>query len=71
MRMLKRMTAQIIDINDRHSEDGVTRCNLPVAVDFWIPWCQPRRIIAPATEKLAKEYKGRFKFCTLNVDESR
>lgn len=66
-----KMTAQVIEITDGNFEDEVIRCNLPVVVDFWAPWCQPCRMIAPATEKLAKEYQGRLKFCKLNVDESR
>jgi thioredoxin 1 len=27
-------------------------------------------MIAPITEKLAKKYQGRLKFCKLNVDEN-
>ena len=27
-------------------------------------------MIAPITEKLSKEYDGKFKFCKLNVDEN-
>ena len=27
-------------------------------------------MIAPITEKLSKEYNGKFKFCKLNVDEN-
>ncbi len=67
----EKMTAQVIEINDSSFEAEVISSNLPVVVDFWAPWCQPCRMIAPATEKLAKEYEGRLKFCKLNVDESR
>jgi len=37
---------------------------------FWAPWCGPGCVIAPITEKLAKEYAGRLKFCKLKVDEN-
>jgi thioredoxin 1 len=63
--------AGIIEINDGNFEDEVLRSSSPVVVDFWAPWCGPCRMIAPITEKLAKEYEGRVKFCKLNADENR
>jgi thioredoxin 1 len=64
------MTAEVIEIEDVNFEDEVLKSSSPVAVDFWAPWCGPCRMIAPITEKLAKEYQGRLKFCKLNVDEN-
>jgi thioredoxin 1 len=60
----------VMEINDDNFEDEVLKCNLPVIVDFWAPWCGPCRMIAPITEKLAKEYAGRIKLCKLNVDDN-
>ena len=60
----------VMEINDDNFEDEVLKCNLPVIVDFWVPWCGPCRMIAPITEKLAKEYAGRIKLCKLNVDDN-
>lgn len=64
-------TASVIEVNDSNFNHDVLECEIPVVVDFWAPWCGPCRGIAPVTEKLAREYRGRVKFCKLNVDENR
>jgi len=65
-----KITARVIVINDDSFEDEVLKCKLPVMVDFWAPWCGPCRMIAPITEKLAKEYEDRIKVCKLNIDDN-
>lgn len=59
------------DVSDHNFEDEVIKSDMPVIVDFWAPWCGPCLRLGPITEKLADEYKGKLKFCKLNVDENR
>lgn len=58
----------VTEITDQNFENEVLKSNLPVVVDFWAPWCRPCYMIAPVTEKLSEEFKGKVKFCKLNVD---
>jgi thioredoxin 1 len=60
----------LIEVTDRTFESEVLQSELPVLVDFWAPWCGPCRMIAPAVEQLAVEYRGRVRFAKLNTDDS-
>jgi len=61
----------VIEISDKDFEQQVLKSSLPVVVDFWAPWCGPCRMIGPIVEKLSEEFKGKLKFCKVNVDENQ
>lgn len=42
-----------------------------VLVDFWAPWCQPCKQLAPALEKLVNSYGGKLRLVKINVDENQ
>jgi thioredoxin 1 len=47
----------------------VLEASVPVLVDFWAPWCQPCRSVAPVIDALARENAGKLAVFKVNVDE--
>ena len=60
----------VVVITDTTFENEVLKSALPTVVDFWAPWCGPCRMMAPVMDQTAAKYRGRFKFCKINVDEN-
>jgi thioredoxin len=56
---------------DANFDEEVLHSKLPVLVDFWAPWCQPCRVVAPAVEDMADEFAGKLKVVKVNVDDAR
>jgi thioredoxin 1 len=63
--------ADILAVTDESFEETIIKSDIPAMVDFWAEWCGPCKMVAPALEELAREYKGRIKFAKMNVDENR
>jgi thioredoxin 1 len=51
-------------------EREVLQSDVPVIVDFWAPWCQPCRMVAPVVEQIASMREGSYKVVKLNIDEN-
>lgn len=63
------MTGEPIHISDEEFEKVVMQSSVPVIVDFWAPWCNPCKMIAPTLDKLAQEQEGKLTVAKVNTDE--
>lgn len=59
-----------VKVNDANFKEEVLDSAIPTLVDFWAVWCAPCYMVAPAVEKIAREYQGKLKVCKVNVDEA-
>lgn len=64
------MINEPINVDDAAFEKTVLQSDLPIIVDFWAPWCQPCKMVAPILKKLAKEYEGKLLIAKVNTDEN-
>ena len=63
------MISEPLNVTDTAFEKTVLQSKLPVIVDFWAPWCGPCKMVAPALEKIAKDFAGKVIVAKVNTDE--
>jgi len=67
-RQLPGITAPIEIDSTAAFEQLIAKSVVPVAVDYWAPWCAPCRMVAPELEKVAARADGRFVIAKVNTD---
>jgi len=59
----------VVTLQDATFDKEVLKSDVPVLVDFWAVWCGPCKMIAPAVDELATQYKGKVKVAKMDVDQ--
>lgn len=63
------MSENILSFRKDNFDEEVLGSDIPVLVDFWAPWCNPCKMLAPIVEQIADEMAGKIKVGKVNVDE--
>lgn len=57
------------ELTDATFDAEVTKeAGMPVLVDFWATWCGPCKLQSPIIEEIAKEFDGKVKVGSMDVD---
>lgn len=56
-------------ITDQTFDEAVLNSEIPVVVDFWAPWCNPCKALAPVLDELAQRHAGNVKVVKVNIDD--
>ncbi|XP_059633344.1 thioredoxin X, chloroplastic-like [Cornus florida] len=64
------ITCGVTEINESQFSDTVLRSDRPVLVEFVANWCGPCRLISPAVEWLAQEYKEKLIVVKIDHDSN-
>lgn len=58
-------------LNGSNFQRHLTRNDIPLLVDFWAPWCEPCKMMAPAYEQAATQLEPRMRVAKLNTEDAQ
>ena len=65
------MSELVSEVEDAGFEEDVLKSDVPVLVDFWAPWCEPCKSMAPLIDEIAEDFKDKVKIVKVNVDSNK
>jgi thioredoxin 2 len=65
------LSETVLDVNPTQFNKYIQKCELPVVVDFWAPWCGPCQAMAPTFTAAAKKYLGKAVLIKVNTEQQQ
>lgn len=63
--------SKVLNIHTDSFAEDVLKSPVPVLVDFWAPWCMPRRMMIPTLDEVAEEIGDKAKVIKVDINDSR
>ena len=60
-----------IELNESSFDHVVVNSDIPVIVDFWAPWCNPCKMMAPVFNEVAQKYPLKALFAKVNTEKEQ
>lgn len=64
-------TGQPWDVNQAAFEKHIKHTEVPVLVDFWAPWCEPCKMMAPAYAQAAQMLEPEVRLLKINTEHEQ
>jgi thioredoxin 2 len=60
-----------IELSGSNFDEVIVNSDIPIAIDFWAPWCGPCKMMGPNFEKSAAKFPLKVLFTKVNTENEQ